>query len=187
METLLRIEEQILMFIQENLRFDWLTPIFKAITFLGDKGWFWILLSLVLLVVRPTRRTGMIMCMSAAIDVLAVNVLLKNIVGRTRPYIMFESLVSLVGEESDFSFPSGHSAISFAVATVILLCLPKKFGIPAMVLAFLVAISRLYVGVHYPTDVIFGIIIGIGCAFLAKLLFEIMEKKFPTVEKLKKL
>lgn len=187
METLLRIEENILMFIQENLRYDWLSVIFKSITFLADKGWFWILLSLVMLIIRPTRRTGMIMCMSASLNILLVNVTIKPLVARTRPYILFDSLISLVGNESDYSFPSGHSAISFAVAMVLLLCLPKKFGIPAVVLAFLIAISRLYVGVHYPTDVICGIIIGTACAFIAKFVFEKIEKKWSFIDKLKKL
>lgn len=187
MNALVQAEGQFLLYIQENLRFNWLNPIFKFITFLGDLGWFWLLLTLIFLIVRKSRRTGMIMFASAGINIFLVNVILKNAFARTRPYIIFESLISLVGEESDFSFPSGHSAISFSVATVILLCLPKKFGIPAIVLAFLISVSRLYVGVHYPTDVICGILIGIFCAFVAKFVMEKLENKFPIIEKIQKL
>ena len=185
MDSLLRIEESILMFIQENLRTDWLNPIFKLITFLGNVGWFWILLTVVFLAIPQTRRTGAIMAISAIVDVLLVNLIMKNLFARTRPYILFESLVSLVGEESDFSFPSGHSAISFAVATVILLCLPKRLGIPAIILASLIALSRLYVGVHYPTDVIAGVAVGIACAFIARLIFELLEKRLFPIKKQK--
>lgn len=94
------------------------------------------------------------------------NVILKNIVARTRPYDVIPGLVSLVGAQKDYTFPSGHTGSSFASAVVLCRMLPKRYGIPAVVLACLIGLSRLYVGVHYPTDVIAGAMIGTGIAFV---------------------
>ena len=176
-------EETVLLGIQENIRNDFLTPIFKFITHLGDKGILWALIALALLLIptvklkfgspnvrqQKTLRvlfTIGIMCVIAfLLTALLNNGLIKHAVDRTRPYELINGLELLVSPADDASFPSGHSAIAFCVATVLLFQLPKKFGIPAIVLAALIAFSRLYVGIHFPTDVIFGAIDGfvIGC------------------------
>ena len=182
MEAFLQVEEDILMFFQECVRNPVLDVIMKAVTFLGDKGWFWILLSVVLLAIPASRRTGLSCCVSCIFDVLLVNVLIKNIVARVRPYEIFEELTYIVKMPDDYSFPSGHSAISFAVAVVLFIRMPKKVGIPALVLASLIAVSRLYVGVHYPSDVICGIVIGIGCAILACLIVKLAGPKLDLLQ-----
>ena len=82
---------------------------------------------------------------------LITNVCLKNLVARPRP-MSVEGLVPLIGKPTDYSFPSGHTCASFACALVLYRILPKKYGVPAVILASLIAFSRLYVGVHYPTD-----------------------------------
>lgn len=110
---------------------------------------------------------GLTALIAMGIGALFVNVGLKNIVARTRPYEVIEGLRILVERQSDFSFPSGHSCASFASAFVYFRMAPKKWGIPALILAALIAFSRLYVGVHYPTDVIAGILIGILSALAA--------------------
>ena len=88
------------------------------------------------------------------------NLLLKNLVARTRPYEVIDGLQLLVSRAVDLSFPSGHAASSFAAAVVMAKLLPKRYGIAALILAGLIAFSRLYVGIHYPTDVLFGAVSG---------------------------
>lgn len=169
-ETLLHLDGQALLFIQEHLRQEWLTPAVKVITSLGNAGIFWIVLTAILLVVPKTRKVG---CMSALalIGALIVdNLILKNWVARIRPYEVVEGLNRLIEAQKDYSFPSGHTGSSFASAVVCFLELPKKYGIPILILAILIACSRLYLGVHYPTDVIAGVIIGIGLALAARYL-----------------
>ena len=96
------------------------------------------------------------------------NILLKNLVARVRPYYAVEGLTPIVTKPSEFSFPSGHAAISFASAGVFYRKLPRKYGVPAVVMAGLISLSRLYVGVHYPTDVLMGILSGTGCSYLGE-------------------
>lgn len=164
------MEESILLGIQEHLRSPYLDPVMIFITHLGDSGWFWVVLTGIFLVFLGTRKMGATSALALVLSLLINNICLKNLVARIRPYDRIEGLVRLVGEQVDFSFPSGHSATSFAAAFVIFLNLPKRYGIPALVLAGLIAFSRLYVGVHYPTDVLSGMLSGIFCAVLAQFL-----------------
>lgn len=168
------MEETILLWIQEHLRNPYLDPVVIFITHLGDSGWFWVVLTGIFLIFSKTRKTGIVSGLALLFSLLVNNVCLKNLVARTRPYDQIRELTRLVGEQVDFSFPSGHSAASFAAAFAIYLNLPKRYGVPALVLAGLIALSRLYVGVHYPTDVLFGSVSGICCALLAQL---VVKKK----------
>ena len=140
----------------------------KGITMLGDSGWFWIALSLLLMVPRQTRWIGITSLAAIVIGALITNVTLKNLVARTRPYEVVEGLVLLIEKQRDYSFPSGHTCASFAAAGVYWRMLPKKFGIPLVILAAMIAFSRLYVGVHYPTDVLAGLLIGLFAAWAAR-------------------
>ena len=168
---------QFLIWLQENVRSDVLTPIMKLITHLGDKGIFWILLAIVLLFFKKTRPLGIMAGIALVFSVLINNVLIKPNVGRIRPYEVVDGLKLLIERQDDPSFPSGHSGASFAAAVVFLVKGPKKLGIPAIIMAALIAFSRLYVGVHYPTDVICGIITGTCCAIISFMIWSIVEKK----------
>ncbi len=161
-------ERELLLLIQDRVRTDWLTPVMKGITMLGDKGIFWILLTVVLLAIPKTRKAGWYSLVALVLSALCNNLILKNVLARTRPYEVIDGLKLLVKAADDFSFPSGHSAASFASGTALFRALPKKYGIPLMILALLIALSRLYVGIHYPTDVLFGIADGIALGMLAK-------------------
>ncbi len=155
------MDGQILIWIQEHLRAGWLNPIMRTITSLGNAGLFWILLALVLLSFKKTRKIGLACAVSIAIGALITNLILKNWIARIRPYEALESLSILVSKPHDFSFPSGHSTASFAGAWALFRNTKSRWRIPALVLAALIALSRLYVGVHYPTDVLAGCAIGI--------------------------
>ena len=172
------MEAQILLWIQQNLRADWLDPIVIAITTLGNAGILWILLSALFLCVTKWRKMGF--CTSAALifDLFSVNVFIKNIVARPRPYVEIEGLFSIIGPQSDFSFPSGHTAASFAFAVAFLMLAPKKVSLPVLALAILISLSRLYVGVHYPTDILGGIVIGTLCGIAAVALVNWLYKKY---------
>lgn len=180
-DWLYELDVNILLFIQENLRFGFITLVLKFFTLLGDYGMLWIGVALLLILIKRTRSVGVVAGASLAINALLVNVLIKNIVARTRPYEVIESLTRLVGEQSDYSFPSGHTSSAFSVAVVIFLLMPKKYGIPALIVATIISYSRLYVGVHYPTDVLGGFVIGtlvaVICVWAYRNLGKICEEK----------
>ena len=182
MEAFNMWESNIVLFVQENLRFDWLNPIMKFITSLGDEGILPIAVIILFLLFKKTRKVGITAGVSLALEAILINLTIKKLVGRTRPYVVNEAIEYITKRPSDNSFPSGHTGCVFAVASVLFFMMPKKIGIPAMVIASLVGISRLYVGVHYPTDIIGGFIIGMFTGFIAKLIVErisvkISEKK----------
>ena len=162
-EGFFSLDGNILLWIQEYVRADWMNGFWRLITSLGDDGLFWIGLGLVMLVFKKYRIAGGAGLLSMALNYLVTNMTLKNLVARPRPYTVLEDLTILVEKPGEFSFPSGHSSCSFAFAFAIYLLLPKKYGVPAMVLATLIALSRLYVGVHYPTDILGGFAVGIFC------------------------
>ena len=167
LQSVQNLDGEILLQIQQHLRTDMLTPFMKIVTFLGNGGWFWILCAVVLLAIPKTRKTGYAAVLSLIFGVIVTNLLLKNIVARPRPFAEIEALIPLIAKPTDFSFPSGHTTASFAVALVMFRMLPKKIGIPAVVLAALVAFSRLYLGVHYPTDVLVGFVVALVGSLLA--------------------
>lgn len=166
LQSLLIMDQSGLLWIQTYLRHDMLSPWMVFITTLGNNGMIWLLLSFGLLIPKKTRKIGMMSLIALGFAFIIDNVLLKNIVARTRPYEVLQSLTPLIEAQKDYSFPSGHTGSSFASAVVLFCGLPKRYGIPAVVLAALIGFSRLYVGVHYPTDVLCGALIGTGIALL---------------------
>lgn len=169
-ETLYEWDCQTLLWIQEHIRCDFLTPVMKFFTYLGNGGMFAIALALILLILPKTRRDGLVCACSLLVNALIVNVALKNIIDRIRPYERIQDLKLLIGVQSDSSFPSGHSAACFSVAVVLLIRVDKKLSIPVLLVSTVIAFSRLYVGVHYPSDVLAGIGVGTLVACLSCLL-----------------
>lgn len=134
-------------------------------TMLGEIGVLWILLGIVLLFFKKYRKNGWILLFSLLVGVLLANVLLKNIVARIRPYDVNTAVQLLIRPPSDWSFPSGHATASFAAAAA-LLYTDKRWGIAAYITAFLIAFSRMYLYVHYPTDILGGIAVGTVSAII---------------------
>lgn len=166
MEKLMELDGNILLWIQNNLRNDIMTPVMKFLSRIADNGLIWIVIAVLLLIFSSTRKVGFTVGISLLSNLLVMNLILKNLVARVRPYEAIAGLTRLVPAERSFSFPSGHAGHAFAAAVVLYCMLPKKYGIPALVLAGFISVSRLYVGVHYPTDVLAGAVIGTGMALL---------------------
>ncbi|MCM1273229.1 MAG: phosphatase PAP2 family protein [Clostridium sp.] len=160
-QQLVELDGNILLWIQEHLRTDIMTVIMKAITKLGDKGIFFIAVAVLLMVYKPTRKAGLAALLGLLINLLIVNVWLKNVVDRTRPYYVVQGLQSLLPPQTDSSFPSGHTSHAFVMVAVMWSTMKRKYGVIALVLAILIAFSRLYLGVHYPSDVLAGAVIGL--------------------------
>ena len=154
----------ILEWIQANIANPFLDFIMPWITLLGDAGIFWILCAIMLLFIPKYRKVGLGMGIAMAMGLLICNVIMKPIIARPRPYDyqfkhFAKEIILLIDAQHDFSFPSGHTIASFEACTVLMLG-DKKLGIPATVLAILIAFSRMYLYVHYPTDVIASVILG---------------------------
>lgn len=171
-------ELKILDFIRENLANPVLDTVMPIITKFGDGGVFWIALAVIFLIFKKTRKMGLCMGLALLMGFITGNLILKNVVGRIRPYDLNPEIEILVKHLSDYSFPSGHTLASFEAATAIFIN-NKKIGIPALVLAFLIAISRIYLYVHYPSDVLAAIILGIGFAILSCLIVKKYQDKIP--------
>lgn len=160
MDWLQSIDAGILLFIQEHMRIEALNGFWKAITVLGNAGWFWVMLAIILIIPRKTRKIGLTALLSMFVCFLVTNVVLKNRIARPRPYVTVSNIYPLIPKPREYSFPSGHACVSFASAFIYYRMMPRKYGILAVVLAGLIAFSRLYLGVHYPGDVLGGILVA---------------------------
>jgi len=137
-----------------------LDRVMVLISTLGNSGWIWIALAALMLCVGRYRKAGVTLAVALVTDLALVNGIIKPLVDRTRPFVLNPDALLLISPPKDGSFPSGHTAASFAAASVIY-HFNKRCGVAAYVFATLMALSRLYLYVHYPTDVLGGIIIGI--------------------------
>jgi len=158
----------------------WLNETVKVITSLGDTAMVWIAIAVVMLFFRKTRNAAIVMLISLAIGYIVNDFVLKNIFERIRPFnenMDFKIFLESINMElpSGFSFPSGHTFSSFNCA-IILMCFNKKFGYFALPLASLIALSRIYLCVHYPTDVLAGVILGAVTALLVFYAYKVVMK-----------
>lgn len=157
------VETRILMALQE-LHTPVLDFVFTHITMLGDGGIFWISTGVLLACSKKYRRQGLLLLLCLLAGFLIGNVCLKNLVQRSRPCWVYPEVPLLVREPRDFSFPSAHSMVGFAGASALWLT-DRRFGAAAIVLAAFIAFSRLYLFVHWPTDVLAGTVFGIAVAY----------------------
>lgn len=150
---------------------------FSFITHFGDAGLFWIVMTLLVLIFVKDKRVGATAALALLLDLLICNICLKPMIARDRPFWIDPTVAMLVTPPTDYSFPSGHSAASFAAA-VSFVQYNRKWGSAAIVLATLIAISRLYLFIHFPTDVLGGIAVGIICGLLSGMIIRWCFRRF---------
>ena len=165
MEAILSFDAQALLWIQENFRAPFLSGILVFFSLIGNSGLCWIAVGLVLSFFKKTRKGGILLLLCLLGAYLVNDILIKPLVARVRPYEVVEGLEILVPPLSSFSFPSGHTNASFASAFALTAYFGKK-GAWAYLPALLISLSRCYVGVHYPTDVLMGAVVGTLSALL---------------------
>ena len=184
-ETITNLDVSFLDWVYNYVRNDVLSAFFSFVTHFGDAGIFWILLSVILMIPKKTRTWGFAVFSALLMGVIVGNGIIKPLVARIRPYDLYDKvhgtegfIDTIVKKPNDFSFPSGHTQASFAAATAIVLN-SKKWGAPALILAAFVGLSRIYLYIHYPSDVIAGMLFGILWGFLSVCLIRFLTKKFP--------
>ncbi len=188
MDAIMQWEGEFLLWIQNTMRAEWLTPIMKGITMLGEVGIFGIVICLIMLIIPKTRRLGVICSLALAFSFVCCNLIIKPLVDRTRPWLVIGGLINLMPDPGDASFPSGHTTNTISPAWAMFLatmpfrvegrrtydpvpCLGWKgvgadprtmhrLSYCAVIIAVLIGLSRLYLGMHFPTDVICGLLLG---------------------------
>ena len=158
-------EFALLDWIQGNLRNPVMDLLMPAVTTLGNGGLIWIALAGILLLIPRYRKAGAAVLAGLALEVICCNLVLKPLIARVRPCDVNTAVQLLVARPDDFSFPSGHTGASFAAVTA-LYAGGNRLWIPALLLAALISFSRLYLYVHYPTDVLAGILLGAAAGWL---------------------
>lgn len=161
----------------QNMHSDFLDKVILTImNITGSYGEMWLVLGALLLIFKKTRKTGLTVLLSYGLVFLVGQYVLKDLIARPRPCQLDETVALLVSRPSSFSCPSTHSAWAFAAAASV--CgWHKKYGIPVVIVALIVAFGRLYLFVHFPTDVLFGIALGILLAVLARLAVRKADEK----------
>ena len=156
---IMNIDILILDFIQDYIKnpfFDFLMP---WISWLGNGGLIWIIAAVVLLAIPKYRKGGIALSVGLLAGLLIGNLTLKPLIARVRPFDMVEGIELLIAAPNDFSFPSGHT-LSSAIAAATLTMTDKRFGYAAIPLATLIAFSRMYLYVHYPTDILGAVLLA---------------------------
>ncbi len=159
------MEIAVLDFIQVNMRTEFLDFLMPLVSFLGNKGAVWLAAAVVMIIIPRCRKAGIAMLIALAAGFLICNLMLKPIVARVRPFDIAGFGELLIKAPRDFSFPSGHTTASFAAASA-LLFIKNRVWVFAMIFAALMAFSRMYLYVHFPTDILGGIVIGFICGYI---------------------
>lgn len=170
-DLITQIDFSILSFIQDNLRCELLDRLMVFLSIIGEGGLVWFLIAIPMLFFKKTRTCGVVMILSMGLVLVFGEFVMKNLFCRVRPCNIDTTVEMLVKRPKSFSFPSGHTSSSFAAATSVFL-FNKKAGIATLTLALLIGFSRLYNYVHFPTDVLAGMLFGILMAVFVYHLFK---------------
>lgn len=171
LQAIQQLDERGLAWIAEHLRVPLLNAPMVWYTLAGNVGLLFIACTVVLLLVRATRKTGLACAASMVLNLAVVNAVIKPLVSRERPWIVMNGLETLLRDRDLNSFPSGHTSAAFAFALAVCLTAPKKWmKAAALIAAALMGFSRLYVSVHFPSDVLAGALIGAACGVVGTLL-----------------
>ncbi|MDF2610744.1 MAG: phosphatase family protein [Lachnospiraceae bacterium] len=170
----LRILETISQYIHNPV----LDKIMIGLTTLGDSGLLWILFGMILIITKKYRYVGVMVLCALLLNFIVVDGILKNIIQRPRPFEAIPTLNLLIEKPLSYSFPSGHASSAFAAAGILIYGF-KKYRFYIIALAGLMAFTRIYLTVHYPTDILAGMIIGLISSRIVIQLFEYQRKKMP--------
>ena len=169
-------ELAVLDWLQAHLRCDFLDAVMPWISRICDHGEVWILLAAILLAIPKTRKLGACVACGLALDLLFCNLVLKPLIGRVRPFAVNPTISLLIPPPTDASFPSGHTAASFA-SVAALKTANSRLWKPALALAVVIALSRLYLYAHWPTDILGGAAVGILAGWLGTKLAQSFPRK----------
>ncbi len=170
------MDTKILDFIAEHMRSDWLDIIMKIFTFLGEAGIFGIVIAIICFCFKKYRKIGVYILITMAVGFLIGNLFLKNVIARERPCVVYPNHLHYIACPSGYSMPSGHTLHSFIPVFVLFFNKKWKSGIIAFIFASLIAFSRMYFYVHYPSDILFGFALAALLSFLIWLLFTKVQK-----------
>lgn len=160
-DAITNMDVQILNWIQENLRCSALDKILPFVTFLGSKGWLFIVMAVLFIGISRYRKWGVSLAVSLSLGLIFGNMVLKNVVARVRPYDFVGNIELLVAKLSDYSFPSGHTLAAVEFCTVVCMMPVRRiYKVLAVLLAVAMAFSRLYLYVHFPSDVLASVLLG---------------------------
>ncbi|WP_367179346.1 phosphatase PAP2 family protein [Clostridium sp.] len=176
MSLLQRFDDSILLFVKYNMHGIIMDKIMVISTYLGNNGIIWIIIALVLICNHKYRKVGFMALAALILSGILGDEILKNVFRRARPLDTISTMNILIPRPLSYSFPSGHTMSSFAVAGVLGKCF-KKYAIEFISLASLIAFSRVYLYVHYPTDVLAGAILGLMCSAIVIYLFNKLDHK----------
>ncbi len=169
-------DAEIMYFMYSKLPFPLLDKLMVLITSLGDKGMIWILIALILLINKKTRTAGLLTLAALGLSAIIGEGILKPLFQRPRPYTDYPTTLMLIDQLTSYSFPSGHTSSSFAAAYVLSKYF-KQFALLFWSFAIVMGLSRIYLFVHYPTDVIAGALLGLACGIIINFLYETYLKK----------
>ena len=174
MQTITNIDLRLLNWIHEHLACSFLDFLMPKITFLGNGGLIWIAAAIIMIFFKKYRKIGIMIGTGLSAGVIIGNILLKNLIARERPCWINETVQKLISTPQDYSFPSGHTLSSFVAATIIMHS-DRRMGIAAYVFASIIAFSRLYLYVHFPTDILAGALLGIIIGLIVCKFFNILS------------